>query len=51
MRATDVYLIVEQLTEKLHEQAEEAEISPLLLWLMVKQQADFQLRKISDEDL
>ena len=51
MSASDVYNIVEGLAESLHQQAEEAQISPLLLWLMVKHQADFQLKKISEEDL
>ena len=51
MSSSDVYFIVEELTEKLHEQAEEAGVSALLLWLMVKHQADFQLRRISEEDL
>ena len=51
MSATDVYLIVERLTEELNASAEEAQVSPLLMWLLVKHQADFQLRRISEEDL
>ena len=51
MSATDVYMIVERLTEELNTSAEEANVSPLLMWLMVRHQADFQLRRISEEDL
>ena len=51
MSATDVYMIVERLTDELNSSAEEAEVSPLLMWLLVKHQADFQLKRISEEDL
>ena len=51
MSSSELYDIVEQMTHDLKVKAEEAGVSQLLLWLMVRHESDFQLRKISDEDL
>ena len=51
MSSSELYEIVEQMSHDLKIKAEEAQISPLLLWLMVRHESDHQLRKISDEDL
>ena len=51
MSSSELYDIVEQMTHDLKAKAEEAGISQLLLWLLVRHESDFQLRKIEEDDL
>ena len=51
MSSSELYEIVEQMTHDLKVKAEEAGVSQLLLWLLVRHESDFQLRKINEDDI
>lgn len=50
MMSDTLYELIEVLTEELNDFCEEHDVSPTLPWVMMRQQADYELHKLSKEE-
>ena len=48
-QSSDVYDVLKRVKQLLEEASEQEKVSPLLLWLLLRQQADYELLLIEQE--
>lgn len=50
MMSQSLYELIEVLTEELNDFCDEHHVSPTLPWVMMRQQADYELQKLAQEE-